>query len=53
MDDLRKSTECGYQKRGRRCPECGAHLKLSEYFTRNVDLWDCPKCGYWDSTKHR
>ena len=39
-------------KNGRKCAECGATMKLDSLHTCDHDFWTCPKCGYWDCTKH-
>lgn len=37
---------------GRTCAECGGSMGLNDHHTRLWDFWTCPKCGYWDCTKH-
>jgi hypothetical protein len=37
---------------GRKCKECSAKMELDKHHTRLWDFWTCPKCGYWDCTKH-
>ncbi len=40
-------------KRRRICPNCGGQIRLSKYYTRKIDCWDCPGCGFWDNTPHK